>query len=82
MDTRKMLVKKRIQYRNSNEHALILQKVDKLKTLSHRNCINIRKVEDSQPGSLDLYYPYVPHRLEDVFGEDTASVKDLHKQFI
>jgi hypothetical protein len=77
------LVKKRIHYRNSSEHALIREKVDKLKTLSHRNCINLRREEDSRQGWIDLYYAHVPLRLEEAFGEGLqATVKELHRQFI
>lgn len=84
VDPRKLQVRRRVHYRNSKEQALIREKVDSLKTLSHRNCINLRKVSHQpQQNCLDLYYGYVPLRLEQAF-EDGArpSVKDLHKQFI
>jgi hypothetical protein len=84
LDHSKMLIRKRIHYRNSNEYALIRQKVDRLKTVSHRNCINLRQADDDGQGFVDLYYGYVPMRLEEAFGEDAgpATVKELHKQFI
>lgn len=65
----KMLVKKRIQYRNSSEYSLIREKVERLKTVSHRNCVNLRQADDSGQGFVDLYYGYVPMRLEEAFGE-------------
>ena len=63
LDLKKMLVKKRITYRNSNEYAKIKEKIEKLKTVSHKNTINLRSTEDDGNGYIDLYYPYVGIRL-------------------
>lgn len=67
LDLKKMLVKKRIAYRNLNEYAKIKEKIEKLKTVAHKNTINLRSTEDDGNGYIDLYYPYVPVRLEDSF---------------
>ena len=64
VDQSRMLVKKRIHYRNSGDHALIKQKIDKLKTLTHKNCINLRQTDQSTHGYVDLYYAYVPLTLD------------------
>jgi hypothetical protein len=83
VDIKKMLVKKRVVYRNSNEYVKLYEKIEKLKTISHKNTINLRSTEDNGNGYVDLYYPYVPIRLEDSFLENgTQTVKELHKQFI
>lgn len=70
-------------YRNSSEYGKLKEKIEKLKTVAHKNTINLRSTEDNGNGYIDLYYPYVPIRLEDSFLENSSqTVKELHKQFI
>ena len=83
VDIKKMLVKRRVMYRNSSEYGKLKEKIEKLKTVAHKNTINLRSTEDNGNGYIDLYYPYVPIRLEDSFLENSSqTVKELHKQFI
>lgn len=72
LDPKKMLVKKRIVYRNSNEYSKLKEKIQKLKTVAHKNTINLRSTEDNGNGYIDLYYPYVPIRLQDSFIENSC----------
>lgn len=82
-DPRKMQVKKRINYKNQLEYTQIISGIDKLKTISHKNSINLRSSEDDGEGAIELYYPYIPTTLEDcLLNNPSQTVKDLHRQFI
>ncbi len=83
-DIKKTLIKKRVFYRNSSEEAKLREKIESLKKITHKNTINLRTIQESGEGFIDLYYPYVPLRLEDCFGWESSGllVKELHKQFI
>ena len=57
-------------------------KIDKLKTISHKNTINLRSTEENN-NSITLVYQYVPFSIEDSFIENPQqTVKDMHRQFI
>jgi hypothetical protein len=83
VDSKKILIKKRINYKNQDEYLKIQEKLEKLKLISHQNTINLRSIEENDNRYIDLYYPYVPLALEDSFSENASlTVKLLHKQFI
>jgi hypothetical protein len=42
---RKALVKRRYYFGDSKEKALLMEKVSKLKNMSHKNTINLRSVQ-------------------------------------
>lgn len=42
VESKKILIKKRINYKNQLEYTKIKEKIDKLKTISHKNTINLR----------------------------------------
>jgi hypothetical protein len=66
-ETKKILIKKRYQYKNQNEYLKLKEKIEKLKNISHKNTINLRSAEDNNNGFIDLFYPYVPIPLEESF---------------
>jgi hypothetical protein len=51
-------MKKRYPYRTVEELEELMIKVDKLKSISHKNTINLRSIEEA-PSSIDLIYQYV-----------------------
>lgn len=67
IEPKKILIKKRYLYKNHTEHGKLKDKIEKLKTIAHRNTINLRSAEDQGNGHIDLFYPYVPVPLEDSF---------------
>lgn len=65
------------------EYEELIIKIDKLKSISHRNTINLRSIEEKTNSSIDLIYQYVPLSLEDSFTENSCqTVKEMHRQFI
>lgn len=60
----------------------LIEKMGKLKGISHKNAINLRStVEDNH--FIELFYQYVPYSFEDYFSENSnLNVKQLHRQFI
>jgi serine/threonine protein kinase len=79
---RKAFIKKRYHFKDEEERQLLMEKINKLKNISHKNNINLRSTEE-QDTSITLVYQYVPYSLEDSFNENpNQTVKDLHKQFI
>jgi hypothetical protein len=57
-------------------------KIDKLKSISHKNTINLRSIEERE-NTVDTIYQYVPLSLEESFAEDSSqTVKEMHRQFI
>ena len=75
-------MKKRYPYRTVEELEELMIKVDKLKSISHKNTINLRSIEEA-PSSIDLIYQYVSLSLQDSFNENgKQTVKQMHKQFI
>jgi hypothetical protein len=82
LDDKKIYVKKRYFFRSGEEHQELRVKIDKLKTISHKNTINLRSAEENSY-YIDLFYQYIPHSLEDSFIENpTQTVKEMHRQFI
>jgi hypothetical protein len=82
-EAKKTFIRKRYTYKNFGEAARIREKIETLKSLSHKNTINLRSAEDLGEGFIDLYYAYVPTPLEECFNANPAqTVKDLHRQFI
>ena len=58
------------------------EKVDKLKSISHKNAVNLRSAQE-EGGCIDLFYQYVPSALEDAFNDNPElTVKEIHRQFI
>jgi hypothetical protein len=41
-DSKKILIKKRIHYKNQLEYSKLKEQIDKLKNISHKNTINLR----------------------------------------
>jgi hypothetical protein len=57
-------------------------KIGKLKSVSHKNTINLRCIEEGD-NYVDMIYQYVPHSLEESFAENPLqTVKEIHRQFI
>lgn len=53
-----------------------------MKSISHKNTINLRSIEENDH-SIDAVYQYVPLSLEDSFSENSCqTVKEMHRQFI
>jgi hypothetical protein len=63
---RKVLVKRRYSFGDSEEKASLMEKVSKLKSVSHKNTINLRSAHETG-SSIDLLYQYVPMSLETSF---------------
>lgn len=83
VEAKKILIKKRINYKNPVEYGKLKEKIEKLKGISHKNTINLRSTQDMKNGYIDLFYPYVPIPLQESFNENSnQTVKELHKQFI
>ena len=81
-ETGKAFIKKRYIYKDPEEYEQLKTKIDKLKTISHKNTINLRNAEELN-NAFALTYQYVPHSLEDSFMENPSqTVKDMHRQFI
>lgn len=79
---RKAFIKKRYVFKDAEEYEHLRNKIDKLKTISHKNTINLRSTEET-PNSVTLVYQYVPHSMNDSFMENPSqTVKEMHRQFI
>ena len=81
-DIRKAFIKRRYQFKDSEEYDQLKLKIDKLKTISNKYTINLRSTEETA-NSITLVYQYVPFSIEDSFVENPEqTVKDMHRQFI
>lgn len=79
---KKTLIKKRYQPKDEEEYHEMIEKVEKLKNISHKNAVNLRSAVQ-QNNCIDLFYQYVPIAIEDAFNENPdLTVKDMHRQFI
>lgn len=64
------MVNKRYKYKNQAEFLKLKEKIEKLKTIAHKNTINLRYTQENQEGFIDLFYPYVAISLEDAFNQE------------
>lgn len=60
---RKVLIRKRMEYRTERECKIMTDKLDILTKICHRNVINVRSVDKSEEGAINIFYPYVSHGL-------------------
>lgn len=67
-ESAKIFVKKRYSYRSEEEYDELMKKVEKLKTISHKNTINLRSICEGSK-YVDTFYQYIPISLEDFFCE-------------
>jgi hypothetical protein len=78
----KTLVKKRYVFKDNEEYDQMAEKIGKLKSISHKNAINLRSATEDR-FYLELFYQYVPNSIEEAFTENAdLSVKEMHRQFI
>jgi hypothetical protein len=75
-------VRKAYPFRTEKERRILLEKVNALKDMYHRNVINMRNAEETG-GTFTIFYHYVHASIDSAFPCLTQSTfKEVHKQLI